>query len=413
MKSKQFRLLMYYGIMSLLFTIESIVYINDSGDQTWFAKKSSQFHFFEFAIFRYKTWSSRLLIESFTMFYSNHYLLFDLTMFVGVAALFYFFNKLFIKNSTSSALHCAFPVIFVVVFPSIFFASAGLIATMTNYLFPMITMVIACYLVSTKKLYQSVIAVPFLVLTCMQEQFTVFLFIVYFGLLVLEIIKKSILSKSYFLVLGISALGIISGLLSPGSALRAKAESKLWYPDFNQIPLVTKFLKGYIETNRVLFVTTELSILLLFIVLLLVVSIIKRRFIVSVLSGATLFSLLNNRFGISSLLTAVQKIIDIQNARKDATYFDFKENLYPLVLYTIILLALALCTVLVLDDINQKVYAILILAAGYTARMTVSLSPTIYASGLRTYTPLVLSLIIVSMMLVQEMYIKYQQNAVE
>ena len=55
-----------------------------------------------------------------------------------------------------------------------------------------------------------------------------------------------------------------------------------------------------------------------------------------------------------------------------------------------------------LEKWQNGLTALIILAAGYASRMTVSLSPTIYASGLRTYTPLILSFTIVSLLLLIE-----------
>ena len=101
---------------------------------------AQKFGFFEFAIYRYKTWSSRLLIESVTMFMSNHYLLFDVTMLISVAIFFYCFNGIFLKEEKYRKLQFVSPVIFLLSFPSLFFTSAGLIATVTNYLFPMISL---------------------------------------------------------------------------------------------------------------------------------------------------------------------------------------------------------------------------------------------------------------------------------
>ncbi|TDE70102.1 hypothetical protein E0E04_08365, partial [Streptococcus vicugnae] len=124
---KKFILPLYYAFMSLLFTLESIVYINDAGDQISFAHMAQKFGFFEFAIYRYKTWSSRLLIESLTMFMSNHYLLFDMALFISVAIFFYCFNGIFLAKEKYKKMQFVSPVVFLLSFPSIFFTSAGLI----------------------------------------------------------------------------------------------------------------------------------------------------------------------------------------------------------------------------------------------------------------------------------------------
>lgn len=59
------------------------------GDQTGFSVHAQQinFNYLYFAIFRYMTWSSRLLIESATMYFSLHELIFIFSAFL--ATLFY------------------------------------------------------------------------------------------------------------------------------------------------------------------------------------------------------------------------------------------------------------------------------------------------------------------------------------
>ena len=123
---------------------------------------AKKYGFFEFAIYRYKTWSSRLLIESTTMFMSNHYLFFDLTMLISLVIFFYCFNGIFLNKEKYWKLQFVSPVIFLLSFPSLFFTSAGLIATVTNYLFPMISFVIAWYCILQKKRLYTLVSLPFL-----------------------------------------------------------------------------------------------------------------------------------------------------------------------------------------------------------------------------------------------------------
>lgn len=404
MKMKKFILPLYYVFISFLFTLESIIYINDAGDQTSFAHMAQKFGFFEFAIYRYKTWSSRLLIESVTMFMSNHYLLFNVTMLISVAIFFYCFNGIFLKEEKYRKLQFVSPVIFLLSFPSLFFTSAGLIATVTNYLFPMISFVIAWYCILQKKRLYILVSLPFFIFACMQEQFTVYGFILFIYLFIKSYLDNRRVDKNYLIATIVSFVGIVSALLSPGTANRVLYESKLWYPDFENLSFPIKVIKGYLETNRVLFVTSELNIVFLFLCLLIVATIVKKQYFSAFISGTIIYTIIIHRFGISNLLTAVQRIIDDQNDRSDTSYFSIKENLYLLVLYTLILCVIGVIVFLIFKEWKDGLTAIVILAAGYAARMTVSLSPTIYASGVRTYTPLIFSLLIVILMIVKEIY---------
>ncbi|SEI53152.1 hypothetical protein [Streptococcus equinus] len=404
MKKKKIILSIYYAFISFLFTLESIIYINDAGDQTSFAYMAKKYGFFEFAIYRYKTWSSRLLIESTTMFMSNHYLFFDLTMLISLVIFFYCFNGIFFNKEKYWKLQFVSPVIFLLAFPSLFFTSAGLIATVTNYLFPMISFVIAWYCILQKKTFYTLVSFPFLIFACMQEQFTVYGFILFVYLFIKSYLDNQRMDKNYLIATIVSFIGIVSGLLSPGSDNRVFHESQLWYPDFENLSFPIKIIKGYLETNRVLFVTSELNIVFLFLVLLIVATIVKKQYFSAFISGTIIYTIIIHRFGISNLLTAVQRIIDDQNDRADASYFSIKENLYLLVLYTLILCVIGVIVFLIFKEWKDGLTAIVVLAAGYAARMTVSLSPTIYASGVRTYTPLIFSLLIVILMIVKEIY---------
>ncbi|WP_303122090.1 hypothetical protein [uncultured Streptococcus sp.] len=399
---KKFILPLYYAFISFLFTLESIIYINDAGDQTSFAHMAQKYGFFEFAIYRYKTWSSRLLIESVTMFMSNHYLLFDVTVLISVAIFFYCFNGIFLREEKYRKLQFVSPVIFLLSFPSLFFTSAGLIATVTNYLFPMISFVIAWYCIIQEKHWYTILSLPFLVFACMQEQFTVYAFILFVFALISSYLECKRINKNYFIATCVSLLGLVSGLFCPGSANRLTTETKIWYPGFETISFPVKIIKGYLETNRVLFVTSELNIVYLLLVLIIVVSIMKKQYFATFVSGTVIYTVITQRLGMNSLLTAVQRTIDNQNKSEIPNYFSLKENLYPIVLYTLILCIVAVVVFMIFKEWKGGLTALVVLAAGYASRMTVSLSPTIYASGLRTYTPLIFSFVIVILLLSKE-----------
>ena len=114
-----------------------------------------------------------------------------------------------------------------------------------------------------------------------------------------------------------------------------------------------------------------------------------------------MYTVLSNRLGSTSILTAVQRVIDFQN-QQPITKFSFKANLYPITIYAVLLLVITIAIFILFEDKWQATSAIVILAVGYAARMSVSLSPTIYASGLRTFTPLIFSGLIVVIMIYRE-----------
>lgn len=400
---KKYSLWLYYIFISFLFTLESVVYIGDPGDQFEFAKMANKFSFFGFAIFRYKTWSSRLLIESITMFLSAHYLIFKFCLFAGMIIFFYVLNELLINNTKDYRIKFITPILFLISFPSVFFTSAGLIATMTNYLFPMISFVVGCYLLKHSSKWFIVSSVPFLIFSCMQEQFTVFAFLLAIYILFKNfIINKEEMSLNVIPLVVCSILGLVSAVLAPGSKIRVILETKTWYPGFDKLSIYTKVAKGFLETNRVLFLSTELSVIFLILLLFIFVSLTKKLWTVTFISSGFLYILLTNKLGVSSILSALSRLIEIQNSRNNMIYFNWFENLFPLIFYTSILVVLAYITFKSFSDFAKGMDALVILAIGYISRMTVSLSPTLYASQLRTFTPLVFSLLILSILLIKE-----------
>ncbi|MCB5115202.1 hypothetical protein LGW80_07550, partial [Streptococcus mutans] len=93
-----------------------------------------------------------------------------------------------------------------------------------------------------------------------------------------------------------------------------------------------------------------------------------------------------------------------QNVRKNHLYFSIKENLYPLIIYTVLLLIITVVIFYLFEEKIKGLLAVVILVAGYASRMLVSLSPTIYASQLRTYIPLLFAVFIVILLLLKEGY---------
>lgn len=96
MKSKS-RFYCYILIISILYGFQ--YYINNKitpvGDQTAFLNYAKEFHhnYLEFGINRYLTWSSRLLIESATLFFSVHDKLFIIASIIASFFCFYLVRK--------------------------------------------------------------------------------------------------------------------------------------------------------------------------------------------------------------------------------------------------------------------------------------------------------------------------------
>lgn len=401
---KKYYLSITYFIVSLLFTLQSIVYINNRGDQTAFANYAKEFGFFEFAYRRYFTWSSRLLIESITLFFSTSYKWFDITLFLSTCLFFYCFNQLFFEDKNCKSLLYVTPILFLILFPSSFFIGAGLIATITNYLFPTYATVYAWYFISRKSKVANVTGIMILIFAVMQEQFALLNTIILSYFFVYYCQKNKKFNFVLLISTVISFIGVGSALFSPGNAVRKLSNIHYWYPEFPKLSLPTKFFQAYIETNHALFVDGEKTIMNFMFLLLLVIifiSLIKKKYIITFLNGAITYQLLANKLGLNTIFSACIKLLTDFN-RKEIFYFSIS-TIYPILIYGIILILMTVSIYLLFTNKVTAITTLIILAAGYISRSSIALSPTLYASGARTFMPLLFSIFIVIVMLLIEL----------
>lgn len=386
---------LYYLMISGLFTSQLLLFINAPGDQVWFREQAQKinYDYLSFAFERYQTWSSRLLIESATMFFSVHHIIFDMVLFL--------FNFLFIYATSEYLLKkhhwtvkCLVPLLFLLVFPTSLFTGAGLIATVTNYYFPLLTFFASLYLMQQKRVVYSILALPCLLFALMQEQVTVIATLYFFYTIVFEYLEKRRVNIQNGILMGLSLVAVASAKFAPGSALRSASEIATWYPEFETLTTFRKIYLGFIETNRVLFFDTSLSHILILLILVLAVAILKRKFFSA---GASLFLLTligSHRLGFPTIFQSVNEAIPIERGLP---------MFYLITLFSFFLLILAFCIWEVIEKNSTRTFAVVAVIIAYIARMLVSFSPTIYASGIRTFIPIVFSIYFVGIILIGEL----------
>ncbi|MBM7636058.1 hypothetical protein [Streptococcus saliviloxodontae] len=406
---KKIALNAYYLAASLIFLIESTTYIKRNGDQIWFAERAMHTHYnyFGFAIDRYMTWSSRLLIESATMYFSIHTILFQIVLFLGTFAFLKMAQQFFFKGKL--CLEILLPILYLATFFPDTYTSAGLIATVTNYLFPTFTFMTAWYMTSKQNHKWFLASIPFWIFTCMQEQFAIITFVLFFMLLAKEVVQAKGFTKvswNYFHLsaFGFGLLGILSALLSPGSDIRSKEEITSWYRHFADLTLVEKIYQGFVETNRVLFMNLTFSIVFLLLAALVWLAFLKKDWLSTAMSLAISALLVLTRLKSIDWLSGIIKSITVKDIYQGLVYNLAKQDwLTPTLFFLVILLALGIIIFRIFDS-KSSYFVFAMVAAGYASRMLISFSPTIYVSEERTYTPLIFTLFFVLLIAVAEIY---------
>ena len=397
--------MVYFTFFSLLYSLQSISFINQPGDQTWFQNMAKKYHYdyFKFALDRYQNWSSRLFIESATMFFSVNYLLFDLVLFIATLILFYVLSDIIVdsKIKESSVIVFLIPIIFIYIFPTDFFLGAGLIATITNYYFPMVLFIVAMWLITKKNKIAKILSFLFLIPTVMQEQFALISFLFLLYLIIYYYKNNNKFSRTYIIAFLISILSIFSMLFSPGSQIRKLKEVKAWYPKFDHISVFKKICLGFFDTNNSLFFGNQITAIYILLILFIILALYKKEILI-LISSICLFSMIiSDKLGIKTLFYSLKTVVaNLKN------YNITVELIYVWLMYLTLLLFLAFAIYRLISNYDKKIFLIYIVVIGYLGRMSVSFSPTIYASGVRTHLPVLLSIYIVIMFLIKELYVE-------
>lgn len=395
----------YVIVPSLLFALTFHVANNffPIGDQEWFKVYAQQIHYqyLHFGVERYFTWSSRLLIESLTMFSSVHERLFPGIVWFATVLLL----------STSRKLSPSLPLIpgllLFLFFPLPVFASAGIIPTYINYLFPASLLIFAVYYRNSPKLTFRVFSLLTFILAIMQEQLAVYAFLWLVFDWCREFISKKTSKRTTWYIL-IALLGIVSAKFAPGNAARVALETENWFPAFKDFNLLQKISLGVLETGQYLLTISKSFIfVLIFLVVLILLGLLKKKYgSVLIVSMIGLLMLLT-RLGINTPLTFLFTVSeDVRKSKEIALNF---VNIGAVLGYFVIFFLLVLA-LLILMDKNKRSWLIYLFCIGLACRMLISFSPTIYASGSRTMLPFMLSLYIITCYLLNDIWKLYQMK---
>lgn len=389
--------------ISFLYAIQFYVNnkINPVLDQTAFQNYAVEFNnnYFYFAYDRFFTWSSRLLIESATLLFSTHEKLFVL----GASGAT--FLMLLAGKKYSPALPYLPALLIFIFLPATEFLSAGSIPTYTNYIFPASFLIFSLFTKYTTNKYLYIFSVCCFTFSIMQEQLAVYAFLwLGFDLFKGWVKKDNSHFKTNSLYFFVSMLGIISAKIAPGNAVRFGKEVVSWFPNFQNLTIFQKIGLGILETGDGM-ISNSFSFVLLFLVTLFVVSIIKRDVLSISLTSFILMTVSSQKLGWSNLL---QTLTSVSKLAREAGTFSFNLVYLTGVLFYLILFLIITFVLWRLCHQDTKIWAIYLLIIGLASRMLVSLSPTIYASGTRTYLPVMISLMLITCMLVNDMYRKFR-----
>lgn len=349
-------------------------------------------NYFKFLAHRYSTWSSRLVIETFTLYSVTHFWFFRLinALMMTIASVLPAFFVRGSKTRTcdllvSTALFCCIPL-------SLFY-DTGWIATSTNYLWVYASALLASYSIwallqkrCNKTLY--IVGLLASIYTTNHEQMLP-LFGTYSVLVLGYLVYRSDLLVARilpFLGITLANLGVI--LFSNGNQVRYASEVAQWFPDYEALSLFRKLELGFSSTVRHLFFDQlALPVVLLFVLALALYTkekLSKLDYILPLIPIAISLFLTYNLF--QFIPSTFREFFYAQFTQYGTTFqfSNFKTWIPELILLGITI-SILWCYLRVKTSFTLRIIWVLMFCAAIVVRMILAFSPTIWASSGRTY----------------------------
>ncbi len=357
--------------------------------------------------------SSRILTDTLTYVFNKHHILWRLLNPWVLTLLASTLSKLLsVKYVQIRYFVCA-----AVTVPTMVLVDAGFIATTVNYLWPVTFGIVSLYIFQNiaagKKVpvYTLIAGIPLMVYAINMEQMSAVLtasFLI--GCAYLLFVKKRFHIYP-FIQLAISIFGVLYAYFGNTSQENSRMirETARYFPGFNKLNILQKIELGFSSTMHGLTISlgVPLAVFLAFTVFLAVVAFRKKAHL-----SARITSLVPIVFSaICAVYNIVKPFESIKNFRMTKAMYLFSP------LFDILFAAVLVCVLYTVAQIIKSRPLILtsytVLAAGMASRMLMGFSPTVWASGYRTFCIMVISFIVVSVIILNRERIVEKDSLVE
>lgn len=388
-------------------------------DDLVYSNRLDQLGYLGASIEHYKTWSSRIIIELFMMFFSKHFLLWKFVnsiIMLGTVLMIckYVFEKLDGKNVLLvTSVYCLVPLTVM--------GETGWESTTLNYQWSVSFCLFAFFpffqrlkgRAITPSIYW--FSLPFLIFAANQEQVNACFFTLT-AIITGYLLYKRAYHRLLILPLLISFIELLFSLTTPGNAIRTSQEISKWFPQYDQFGFITKLDLGISSFGKPFFLDTNVLFLILFLfVFLLSYNKCKNyygRLLSSIPFFLNLIIYLGNTMGESFIHIRGNSRAQIWDSSHLTKLFTATGTNLSLTrpgswLATLLVLGLLACLLLgiYLSFENKKTasFLMLLMMMGACSRIIMGFSPTIWASGMRTYYILYIVVGILVLMLVKEL----------
>lgn len=376
-------------------------------DDAVFLKKTADKDIFEFL-----NGSARPFTDGLTYIFSrNQWLWRILNPFVLTVAVWSVHKTAPLKTKNNKTLLICFAVLF----PTFILVDAGFIATTVNYLWPVtfgiLNLIPAINSIQGKKtnILFLVLLIPLLVYSTNMQQLCAVLLAIFPSIIIYFIIKKKSFKPYFILQFFITAAGTLFSLYVnfTGDNSRIIRETNRYFPEFGELNFIEKFELGFSSTfySMTMEIRQAFAGFIIFTALLIFLTFKanKNKIQKSLSLAPAIFSVI---FGILSLIPDNNSSFinfltnEMQHPRLDKASYSF--NILPDIFFIIICITIMYNIWTLIKDTEYKIISESIFLLGLGSRILMGFSPTVWASGYRTYCILFISFIYISLILIDQ-----------
>lgn len=342
-----------------------------------------------FLISRYQRWSSRIVIDALTVYFVQNVFLWKVTSIAVSGILAYSLYELSDKES----LFGVFAII--LLYPLKDMSSAGWIATMLNYYWPLsfgfYSLVVIHKLVREREICWGEILLSFgaLLIGISSEQYCA----VHLALLVIYTayaICNRCINKSFWIIIGhyfITAANLLFIVTCPGNYVRKASEVRSWMRNYYEKTLMDQLIDGFETTFSVLLSSNNIIFLIFAAMVFICVWKKREEFLYRLIAGIPLTGIIIISFrniDANGFFSSIASRIT-SNTGVTATNWHLIGNYLPLVLYVTVAVCIVASFFILFDELGKCLECAFLFIVAIVSRVIMGVSPTLFASGNRTF----------------------------
>lgn len=358
-------------------------------------------------VYDYNNWSSRILVN-----FVIHFLLGKgKYVWVIINALVCFvlcksLSKLFVDNDKRK---CNIIISsFILLYPIVHLGSAGWMITYMTYFWPMtfgfVAMIPIKKIVKKEKfkIWEYITYSLSLVYATNEELELVLILCCYF-IFFIYLMKEKLLTRYYISQFGLSILSLIFTLTCPGNGTRGTAEIAEWFKNYKMLNLIDKIDIGFTSTLQELIYGSNIFFI---VICMLLAIIVWKKYEDDVIRIISLVPItITILFGPlkSITFTLFSRLEQLTVGISDTGLVSVSNNggitMLRFFIICIFAFTFIVSILLSLENMYYNIFSMILLVAGTASRVAMGFSPTIFASGFRTATPMWFGLIAIGIIL--------------